>query len=84
GIALWGFGFGGVPVSVQTWMIRAAPEQAESAGGLMVTAFQVAIASGAVFGGLLVDHVGVLGPFVLFGLAALSAAVVVALLTPRH
>ena len=43
-------------VGLQSWLVRAAPDQAESAGGLMVATFQVAIALGAVFGGLLVDH----------------------------
>lgn len=83
GVALWGLGFGSVPVAVQTWMIRAAPEQAESAGGLMVTAFQVAIASGAIFGGLLVDNVGVLGPFAFFVVVSLAAAIVVAAFRPQ-
>ena len=42
--------------------MRVAPEEeAESAGGLLVAAFQVAIASGAIFGGLLVDGFGTLG-----------------------
>jgi predicted MFS family arabinose efflux permease len=60
-IVLWGFAFGAFPVGFQTWIVRAAPEQAEGAGGLMVAAFQVAIATGAIGGGLLVDHVGALG-----------------------
>lgn len=60
-IALWGFAFGAFPVGFQTWIVRAAPDQAEAAGGLMVAAFQIAIASGAIGGGILVDHVGALG-----------------------
>ena len=60
-VTLWGFAFGAFPVGFQTWMVRAAPDQAEGAGGLLVTAFQIAIASGAIGGGLLVDHVGALG-----------------------
>ena len=60
--ALWGFAFGALPVGVQTWITRAAPDHAESAGGLLLTSFQVAIASGAVFGGLLVDGFGPRGP----------------------
>ena len=60
-VALWGFAFGAFPVGFQTWIVRAAPDQAEGAGGLLVAAFQVAIASGAVGGGLLVDHIGALG-----------------------
>ena len=60
-IALWGFAFGAFPVGFQTWIVRAAPDQAEGAGGLLVAAFQIAIASGAVGGGILVDHIGALG-----------------------
>jgi DHA1 family purine ribonucleoside efflux pump-like MFS transporter len=75
-VALWGFAFGAVPVSVQTWMVRAAPDQAESAGGLMVATFQVAIAAGAVFGGLLVDNAGVASAFAYCSLVAFLAAAV--------
>lgn len=60
-LALWGFAFGAFPVGFQTWIVRAAPDQAEGAGGLLVAAFQVAIASGAIGGGLLVDRIGALG-----------------------
>ncbi|EJN09519.1 MFS transporter [Herbaspirillum sp. YR522] len=60
-ITLWGFAFGAFPVGFQTWIVRAAPDHAEGAGGLMVAAFQVAIASGAIGGGVMVDHVGALG-----------------------
>lgn len=60
-IALWGFAFGAFPIGFQTWIIRAAPDQAEGAGGLLVAAFQIAIASGAIGGGILVDYIGALG-----------------------
>ncbi len=60
-VVLWGFAFAAFPVGFQTWIVRAAPDQAEGAGGLLVAAFQVAIASGAIGGGLLVDHVGAYG-----------------------
>jgi DHA1 family purine ribonucleoside efflux pump-like MFS transporter len=60
-IALWGFAFGAFPVGFQTWIVRVAPDQAEGAGGLLVAAFQIAIATGAIGGGMLVDHVGALG-----------------------
>lgn len=79
-VTLWGFAFGAFPVGFQTWMVRAAPDQAESAGGLLVAGFQIAIASGAVGGGLLVDRMGALG-----GPAfALVAMVLGTLLTLRH
>jgi predicted MFS family arabinose efflux permease len=60
-IVLWGFAFGALPVGFQTWMVRVAPDHAEGAGGLLVAAFQVAIAAGAIGGGLLVDQIGSLG-----------------------
>ena len=79
-VTLWGFAFGAFPVGFQTWIVRAAPDQAEGAGGLLVAAFQIAIASGAIFGGLMVDHVGALGAPA-FALAALTLGT---LLTLRH
>ncbi|QBK03447.1 MFS transporter [Hylemonella gracilis] len=60
-IVLWGFAFGFFPVGFQTWIVRVAPDQAEGAGGLLVAAFQIAIAMGAIGGGLLVDQIGALG-----------------------
>lgn len=79
-ITLWGFAFGAFPVGFQTWIVRAAPDQAEGAGGLLVAAFQIAIASGAIGGGLLVDHIGALGGPA-FAVAALTLGT---LLTLRH
>lgn len=78
-IVLWGFAFAAFPVGFQIWIVRAAPDQAESASGLLVAAFQVAIASGAVGGGVLVDNVGALGG-PMFALVAMSLG---ALLTLR-
>ncbi len=43
-VALWGFGFGGVPTTAQTWGARVEPQRLEPVGGLIVTAFQIAIA----------------------------------------
>jgi predicted MFS family arabinose efflux permease len=60
-VVLWGFAFGAFPVGFQIWIVRAAPDQAEGAGGLLVAAFQIAIATGAMGGGLLVDHIGASG-----------------------
>jgi DHA1 family purine ribonucleoside efflux pump-like MFS transporter len=79
-VTLWGFAFGAFPVGFQTWITRAAPNHAEAAGGLLVAAFQIAIASGAIGGGLLVDHVGALGG-PLFALVAITLGT---LLTLRH
>lgn len=79
-IVLWGFAFGALPVGFQIWIVRAAPDQAEGASGLLVAAFQIAIATGAIGGGVLVDHVGALGG-PLFAVVTMTLG---ALLTLRH
>ena len=79
-ITLWGFAFGAFPVGFQIWIVRAAPDQAEEASGLLVAAFQIAIASGAIGGGVLVDHIGALGGPA-FAVVAMSLG---ALLAWRH
>jgi DHA1 family purine ribonucleoside efflux pump-like MFS transporter len=77
GVAFWGFAFGAIPVGVQTWIVQAAPDQPEGASGLIVAAFQIAIASGAVLGGLLVDSLGPTGVIGYCGLATLLGAALV-------
>ena len=77
-IVLWGFAFGAFPVGFQVWIVRAAPDHAEGASGLLVAAFQAAIAAGAIGGGLLVDHVGALGG-PLFTVAAMALGALLAL-----
>ncbi|MFE6843921.1 MFS transporter [Streptomyces sp. NPDC057686] len=54
----WGLAYGGVSVSLQSWMIKAAPGAAEAAGSLMVAMFNLAIAAGALAGGFAVDGIG--------------------------
>lgn len=60
-LILWGFAFGGLPVSVQTWIIKAAPQGVEAATGLNTCMFNLAIALGALFGSLIVGVVTVTG-----------------------
>ncbi|MCX4524305.1 MFS transporter [Streptomyces sp. NBC_01551] len=55
----WGVAYGGVSVSLQSWMTRAAPRAAEAASSLMVAMFNFAIAAGALVGGLAVDGISV-------------------------
>jgi DHA1 family purine ribonucleoside efflux pump-like MFS transporter len=80
GVAFWGFAFGAIPVGVQTWIVQAAPDQPEGASGLIVAAFQIAIASGAVLGGLLVDSFGPTGVIGYCGLATLLGGALVLVL----
>ncbi|MBI2255185.1 MAG: MFS transporter [Proteobacteria bacterium] len=58
-VAVWGLAFGALPISIQTWMFRAAPEELETGAAIFVSAAQVALAGGALVGGLFVDHLGV-------------------------
>ncbi|WP_119273712.1 MFS transporter [Taklimakanibacter deserti] len=76
-VAFWGFAFGLLPVGFQSWIIRAAPDEAESAGGLLVATFQVAIASGAILGGVLVDNAGATGAVGFSAIATLLGAALV-------
>lgn len=71
-IALWGVAYGGVSVSAQLWMTRAAPDQVENITGLYVGFFNGAIALGAAVGGLLVENAGIVP--MLWATAALACA----------
>lgn len=55
----WGLAYGGVSVSLQRWMLISAPASAEAATSLMVAMFNLAIAAGALLGGLAVDRLAV-------------------------
>ncbi|MER7546411.1 MFS transporter [Actinomadura sp.] len=59
GIVVWGVAFNMVPVATQLWVTRVAPDRAESALSLQVTAFQVAITLGSATGGAILDARGV-------------------------
>ena len=76
-IALWGLAFGAVPVAWSTWLTRTVPDEAESGGGLIVAAIQLAIATGAAAGGAIFDMRGATGVFIAGGLVLLLAAAIV-------
>ncbi|TKT69653.1 MFS transporter [Aquamicrobium sp. LC103] len=78
-VALWGLAFGAVPVAWSTWLTRTVPDQAESAGGLIVAAIQLAIAIGAAAGGAIFDISGASGVFGSAGLLLLLATVIILL-----
>ena len=54
-LLVWGVGFGALPMCVQLWTMKSAPEAPESASAVLVCVFQVCIALGAGWGGRLVD-----------------------------
>ena len=76
-VALWGFAFGLVPVGWSTWLATTVPDEAESAGGLLVASIQLAISAGAAGGGLVFDLNGASGVFLWSGGLLLSAMVIV-------
>ena len=73
-LVLWGFAFGALPVSLQTWIIKAAPHATEAATGLNTAVFNFAIAFGALLGSFDVDSIALTGvQWITAGLAALTS-----------
>ncbi|SEN25353.1 Predicted arabinose efflux permease, MFS family [Duganella sp. CF517] len=77
-IVIWGLAFGMMPISVQTWMFRAAPDAMESGGAVFVATAQISLASGALVGGVAVDHLGVSSAMLVGGVFAVAMAAVIA------
>ncbi|MEU1803507.1 MFS transporter [Streptomyces sp. NPDC019937] len=83
GIVVWGVTFGGAPTLLQTANADAAGDAADVAQSMFVTVFNLAVAGGGVFGGLLLESAGAGSiPWVLLGLTVLATAVVA--LAHRH
>lgn len=80
-VLVWGLAFGALPVSVQTWTLKASPETPEAAMAVIVFVFQIALASGAFVGGSVVDGLGVSSVMYLGG--ALMVLAVAALTVNR-
>jgi predicted MFS family arabinose efflux permease len=76
-IASWGLAFGAVPVGITTWMFEAVPDQPEAGQALLVTVAQIALALGALFGGVVVDHFGISSALNLGGVMVLGATITV-------
>lgn len=76
-VAMWGFAFGLVPVGWSTWLATTVPDEAESAGGLLVASIQLAIGAGAAGGGAVFDLNGASGVFTGSGLLLLTAMIIV-------
>jgi predicted MFS family arabinose efflux permease len=58
-LLVWGLAYGAAPVTLQTWVLRAAPNDAEAATAIYCFVFNLAIAAGALASSLVVDHLGV-------------------------
>jgi predicted MFS family arabinose efflux permease len=74
---IWGLAFGAMPISLQTWMFKAAPDVMEGGGALFISTMQIALATGSLLGGAVVDHFGLALDMACAGIAALFAAAVV-------
>jgi predicted MFS family arabinose efflux permease len=78
-VLAWGIAFGAIPLCLSVWMQQAVPDLPEAGSALFVGIIQVAIASGSLIGGTVVDRVGIPADFwfgsalALLGLAAISS-----------
>ncbi|CAN7195620.1 MULTISPECIES: MFS transporter [unclassified Variovorax] len=79
-VVVWGVAFGLIPVSLTAWMMEAVPDAQEAGQALLVSGFQVAIASGALIGGVTVDGYGISSTMLLSAALVLVATAVVAML----
>lgn len=81
-VALWGFAFGMAPVVLQANLSRSATDALETSGSLMVVSFQVAIMTGALVGGYIVDTFSAVANMSVTAVLA-AATLVLALLQPK-
>jgi predicted MFS family arabinose efflux permease len=82
-LALWGLVATAAPVGWWTWLAQTLPDDAEAGGGLLVAIVQLAIAGGAIIGGLAFDLSGYKATFELSA-AVLVVASVLAWLAGRN
>ena len=82
-LAGWGLVATAAPVAWWTWLSRTLPDDAEAGGGLMVATIQLAIAGGAILGGVTFDLRGYQATFELSA-AILVGAALLAGLTARR
>ncbi|MEV0235826.1 MFS transporter [Nonomuraea sp. NPDC050786] len=75
-LVVWGLVYGGVSTSLQTWMIKAAPQAVEEASALWVAVFNLSIGLGALAGGAVVDTLPLQGILWLAGGLVLAAGLV--------
>ncbi|WP_457979017.1 MFS transporter [Ectopseudomonas composti] len=82
-VGIWGLAFGGVPTLFQTALAKSAGESADVAQAMLVTAWNMAIAGGGIFGGVLLERLGV-GAFSPALLVLLLATLLVVTCSRRH
>jgi DHA1 family purine ribonucleoside efflux pump-like MFS transporter len=82
-VTIWGLSFGMAPVTLQANLSRAAPDALETTGSLMVVSFQVAITTGALVGGYVVDTYSASANMMLTAILA-GLTLLLALLQPKY
>jgi predicted MFS family arabinose efflux permease len=78
-VLVWGVAYGAIPLALSTWMQLTSPQLPEASSAMLVTTFQIAIASGSLLGGMIVDGYGI-EPTLFFG-AVLGGLGLVAMAT---
>ncbi|MEV0096944.1 MFS transporter [Streptomyces sp. NPDC050738] len=78
-LVIWGLSFGTVQLAQVNMTLASAPDTFEAAMSLNTMAYNTSIALGALFGGLLVDHVGVTS-VIWFGMVLIGAALLLRVL----
>jgi hypothetical protein len=87
-VAVWGLGFGVVPVAARSWMARAMPANVEGGLALFISALQGSLAAGSAVGGIVYDAEGpggvliVVAVFAALGDAALLSRAGAAISSP--
>jgi predicted MFS family arabinose efflux permease len=74
-LLLWGVSWGLIPLSLQIWILAAAPRASDGGQAMFVSILQLSLAGGSAVGGILVDWLGVRTDFVLAGIVALLAGI---------
>ncbi|MFM2481537.1 MFS transporter [Celerinatantimonas sp. YJH-8] len=74
-IASWGFVGAVLPIVWSTWITRALPDAADSAGGLFSACLQIAATLGAIVSGALIDHIGISANLETTGLVMIVAMI---------
>jgi MFS family permease len=75
-VAVWGLGYGAVPVAAQSWMARAMPANVEGGLALFVSALQGSLAAGSAVGGIVYDAEGPGGVLIVAAVFAALGALI--------
>lgn len=81
-LVVWGLSYAALPVCLQTWVLRCAPEATDAASSLYVSVFNGSIALGALAGSLAVSSVGI-AALTWIGAALAASALLALILSPN-